>query len=318
MRKCRKRPGCDREHHPASDVALLGAPMPLGFSTARTGTHQVRSADAETTYRSSIPTRKAHRECRKVAQSGSVSGVFRASVHRWKLTVSGSRDLRRWSSGSCRRAGIGRVRGSRWIAGPVHSLLCPLSRHPPPVGSECPGAPGGRGGNPARTKGHGVRRTLNRVDHGLGIRDPGFPSGRPWQDGDPISRGVAGRSRRSTPYGEYTTCGRLFFAGSKPASADVPVSGQVAIQKKILAAQYRRALATRRVVGARFERHRGPRVGRTPRLCGPRATTAGSGFTGAPGHRPCDMDPEPKQWSPGLRAHRSPGEDGSLKRALRP
>jgi hypothetical protein len=69
------------ENRPAPAVALPDAPMPLGLGVAQLPTHKARSHDAATAYGISRGVRGPRRGGQKVAQSGTVSGVFRASVH---------------------------------------------------------------------------------------------------------------------------------------------------------------------------------------------------------------------------------------------
>src|SRR5262245_17358914 len=75
-------------------MALLGHPMPLGFGTARSSAFPVRSCDFAMTCGASLGDCRPRRTAPKVAQSGSIRGVFRASVHQCTRAALGSDDLR--------------------------------------------------------------------------------------------------------------------------------------------------------------------------------------------------------------------------------
>src|SRR5262249_30602440 len=55
--------------------------MPHGFGRARWSARPVRSGDTVTTCGAGLAACKPRRAARKVAQNGSIWGVFRASVH---------------------------------------------------------------------------------------------------------------------------------------------------------------------------------------------------------------------------------------------
>jgi hypothetical protein len=134
--------------HPPSRarVALFGAPMPLGLGNARPPTLPVRSHDAAMTCRASRAALGAAPGGRKVAQSGSISGVFRAPVHHRIRGGVRVRHIHRWSSVTCHRALLDPVPEPRGLtAGPapphstLYDILAEHLRRRRPAADRCPG-----------------------------------------------------------------------------------------------------------------------------------------------------------------------------------
>jgi hypothetical protein len=77
--------------------------MPLDPGMSRPPTLQARSHDAARACRACRGARRPRRVARKVAQSGRIRGIFRASVHRWNRGGVRGRHVHRWSSETCHR-----------------------------------------------------------------------------------------------------------------------------------------------------------------------------------------------------------------------
>jgi hypothetical protein len=87
--------------------------MPLDLGVARPSTPQARSHGAATVCRASRAAPGPCRRGRKVAQSGSVWGVFRAPVHHVNRGGVRGSEIRRWSPAIVHRTGLGTVKEQR-------------------------------------------------------------------------------------------------------------------------------------------------------------------------------------------------------------
>jgi hypothetical protein len=94
-------------------VAAFGAPMPLGPGIARPPPSHVRSHDAATACGANRIARKSPRGRKKVAQSGRIRGVFRASVHHRDQGSERGSHIRRGSSVFGHRTGLGTLHERR-------------------------------------------------------------------------------------------------------------------------------------------------------------------------------------------------------------
>jgi hypothetical protein len=118
-------------HRAARAVALPAAPMPRGSGMSQPPTPRARSRDAATACRASRGDCGPRNGRKKVAQSGRIRGVFRASVHRWArspLSTQHSALSTHWSAiGQCTGLGTLSQHRESWLV--LHSfILQPFGR----------------------------------------------------------------------------------------------------------------------------------------------------------------------------------------------